>query len=314
MTRDLALRRSLCSDRVHPAFWKLDSREQLAEQAAREPRWFWDTMLDSIASAGIQDIEITFPPGDYATAIAAYGRPRNSTRRCDVAGRRQRLLRRPGGTRRARRRSGGGPGQRPALLGVPGRDRGEVPGDGTAHAQDAHDRPASFVDLAAAAPIADLVNQLGAVAQESGIQAALHTESHSVFWTPATSTCSCCSPTRCTWRCARTPATSPSAGPTRCASWTGTGTAGHRALEGRRRARAARTAHRRGHLRAPGRLLPAHRDRRGRLVWRSRLLQEIGYTGCTLLELDAAEDPVFEMTQARDFVTTALSRFYTAAS
>jgi hypothetical protein len=38
--------------------------------------------------------------------------------------------------------------------------------------------------------------------------------------------------------------------------------------------------------------------------------KEIGYNGCTLLELDAVEDPVTEMTLARDFVATALSRFY----
>jgi hypothetical protein len=46
------------------------------------------------------------------------------------------------------------------------------------------ERPASFVDLAAATPIADLVNRIGAATLESGVQVALHTESHSVFWTP----------------------------------------------------------------------------------------------------------------------------------
>jgi hypothetical protein len=45
----------------------------------------------------------------------------------------------------------------------------------------------------------------------------------------------------------------------------------------------------------------------------SRLLQQIGYSGCALLELDAVEDPIAEMTQAREFVTTALSRFYATA-
>jgi inosose dehydratase len=301
----------------HPAFWKLDSREQLAEQAAREPRWFWDTMLDSIAAAGIQDLEVTFPPGDYGTAIAAYG----------SAGAFNQAL----GARGLGVVSGYfGDLEHAGTLDAAGQEAviasarryseflaetgGKFLVTGLPMRRTLSERPASFVDLATAAPIADLVNRIGAAAQESGIQVALHTESHSVFWKPRDIDLfmlltdplyvSMCPDT------------------------------GHIALGGA----------------DPVRVMDRHRDRLVIAHWKdasgpvptglpidediferqasyfrrtgtgvvdwfgwSRLLQEIGYTGCTLLELDAAEDPVFEMTQARDFVTTALSRFYTAA-
>ena len=40
------------------------------------------------------------------------------------------------------------------------------------------------VDLATAQPIADIANEVGAITARHGITLALHTESHSVFWTP----------------------------------------------------------------------------------------------------------------------------------
>ena len=173
------------------------------------------------------------------------------------------------------------------------------------------EQPASFVDMAAATPIADLVNRIGAATMDCGIQVALHTESHSVFWTPRDVDLfmlltdpmyvSLCPDT------------------------------GHIALAGADPAHVA-SRHRE-------RLVIAHwKDASGPVplgmpideeifdrqasyfrrtgtgvvdwfAW-SRLLQEIGYDGCTLLELDAVEDPIGEMTAARDFVETALSRFY----
>jgi len=42
----------------------------------------------------------------------------------------------------------------------------------------------SAVDLASAVPIADIANEVGAITARHGITLALHTESHSVFWTP----------------------------------------------------------------------------------------------------------------------------------
>jgi hypothetical protein len=61
---------------------------------------------------------------------------------------------------------------------------------------------------------------------------------------------------------------------------------------------------------------PAFQAYRHRVVdWfaRSSMLQEIRYDSCTLLELDAVEDPIGEMTAARDFVEVALRRSYHTA-
>jgi inosose dehydratase len=301
----------------HPAFWKLDGREQLAEQASRDPRWFWDTMLDGVAAAGIQDIEITFPPADYATATAAYG---------SVDGFSQALRERGlgivsgyfGDLEHAGALDAAGQsavidsarryaeflaetGGKYLVTGMPmRRTRGE--------------RPASFVDLTTAAPIADLVNRVGAATQEAGVEVALHTESHSVFWTPRDiDLFMLLTDPMYVAMCPDT---------------------GHIALGGG----------------DPVHVMDRHRERLVIAHWKdasgpvplglpidegiferqasyfrrtgtgvvdwfgwSRLLREIGYTGCTLLELDAAEDPITEMRLARDFVATALSRFYSSA-
>jgi inosose dehydratase len=297
----------------HPAFWKLDSRKQLAEQAARDPRWFWDTMLDGVAAAGIQEIEITFPPADYLTAITAYGSADEFTQA--LRGRGLGIV--SGYFGDLEHASSLDPATAEAII-ASARQYAEFLAaaggrflvTGLPMRKTRGDRPASFVDLATAAPIADLVNQIGAATQESGIQVALHTESHSVFWTPRDIDLfmlltdpmyvSMCPDT------------------------------GHIALSGA----------------DPVKVMDRHRDRLVIAHWKdasgpvpaglpidegifdrqgayfrrtgtgvvdwfgwSRLLQEIGYRECTLLELDAAQDPIGEMRLARDFVTTALSRF-----
>jgi inosose dehydratase len=302
---------------LHPTFWKLDDREQITAQAAQDPRWFWDNMLDGVAAAGIQDIEITFKPADYTTAIAAYG---------SVDGFRRAL------------------GDRG--LGVVSSYFGDLEAAGKVNAEteasivdsarkyaeflaatgakylvtglpmrkSRNDRPASFVDMASALPIADVLNKVGAATQEFGIQTALHTEAHSVFWQPRDIDLfmlltdplyvSMCPDT------------------------------GHIALGGADPVHVM-TRHRErlviAHWKDASGPVPAgltidegiyaeqasyfRRAGTGVVDWFgwSRLLQDIGYNGCTLLELDAVEDPITEMTLARDFVTTALSRFYSAA-
>jgi inosose dehydratase len=299
---------------LHPGFWHLDGRDQLTDRANSEPRWFWDTMLDGVAAAGIQDIEITFEPADYSTATRAYG---------SVDGFRKAL-----GSRGLGVVSGyfGGMESATSIEGAAGNDivaaateyaeflaavGGKFLVTGMPMRKTRGDRPASFVDLATAGPIADLVNRIGAATQGSGIQTALHTESHSVLWTPRDVDLfmmltdpmyvSLCPDT------------------------------GHIALAGADPVHVA-SRHRE-------RLVIAHwkdasgpvplgmpideqifdrqasyfrRTGTGVVDWFgwSRLLREIRYDGCTLLELDAVEDPIGEMTAARDFVETALARFY----
>jgi sugar phosphate isomerase/epimerase len=302
----------------HPAFWKLDSSEQLNQRASEDPRWFWDTMLDGVAAAGIHDIELTFEPADYSTAARAYG---------SVDRFRNALVSRGLGV------VSGYFGGLESAASIEGSAREEIVGAAREYAEflaavggkflvtgmpmrrTRGEQPATFVDIAAAAPLADLVNRIGAATQERGIQVALHTESHSVFWTPRDVDLfmlltdpmyvSLCPDT------------------------------GHLALAGADPVHVA-SRHRE-------RLVIAHwkdaigpvplglpideqifqrqasyfrRTGTGVVDWFawSRLLQDIRYDGCTLLELDAVEDPIGEMTAARGFVETALRRFYPVSS
>jgi sugar phosphate isomerase/epimerase len=56
-----------------PGFWGFTSREMLEERAAKDPRWFWGQIAETVASVGITGVELTFPPGDWQTAARTYG-------------------------------------------------------------------------------------------------------------------------------------------------------------------------------------------------------------------------------------------------
>jgi inosose dehydratase len=300
----------------HPTFWKLDSREELTARANEDPRWFWDTMLDGVAAAGIHDIEITFAPADYITAIKAYGsvdgfiQALNERGLGVVSGYFGDLEHADSLDEAAEQAIVDSAHEYAEFLAATG---GKYLVTGMPMRKTRGERPATFVDIAAATPVADVVNRIGAATQEHGVQLAMHTEAHSVFWTPRDIDLfmlltdpmyvSMCPDT------------------------------GHIALAGA----------------DPVRVMDRHRDRLVIAHWKdasgpvplglpideeifarqaayfrrtgtgvvdwfgwSRLLQEIGYSGCTLLEVDAVEDPVTEMTLAREFVTTALSRFYSS--
>ncbi len=301
----------------HPSFWKLDGREQFTDRAAQDPRWFWDTMLDGVAAAGIQDIEITFAPADYTTATAAYGSVDGFSRALGDRG-----LGVVSGYFGDLERAGSlNPATEAAIIDSARRyaeflaaTGGKYLVTGLPMRKSRGDRPASFVDMASALPVAEVINKVGAATQDFGIQVALHTESHSVFWTPRDIDLfmlltdpiyvSMCPDTGHIAVGGADPVHVTSRHRERLviAHWkdaSGPVPAGLTIDEGIYERQAA-------YFRRTG---------TGVVDWFgwSRLLREIGYNGCTLLELDAVEDPVTEMTLARDFVTTALSRFYPAA-
>lgn len=172
-----------------PGFWGLSDGEELAALAAAEPRRVWDTILDALREAGVSEFEMTFAPADRQTAIAAYGSPQAfaaeladrglsvvsayfadiehaadvtdpATRRAilDAAETESAFLAEIGASF--------------LVAGLPMR-RNNPEGDGLAP-----------VDLAAALPVAAIANEVGAIAARRGVTLALHTESHSVFWTP----------------------------------------------------------------------------------------------------------------------------------
>lgn len=60
-----------------PSFWggtgDLDAIGDLFSWGTWDPPRFWERVLDSAREAGLDGIEITFPPGDWHSALAAYG-------------------------------------------------------------------------------------------------------------------------------------------------------------------------------------------------------------------------------------------------
>lgn len=57
----------------HPGFWGLETEDEVARWCAENPRALWDRMLDSVVAAGVEFVEITFPPLDHTSAVAAFG-------------------------------------------------------------------------------------------------------------------------------------------------------------------------------------------------------------------------------------------------
>jgi sugar phosphate isomerase/epimerase len=61
----------------NPAYWggegDLDAIGALFEWGRWTPRTFWDRVLDDVREAGLDGIEITFAPGNWTSALEAYG-------------------------------------------------------------------------------------------------------------------------------------------------------------------------------------------------------------------------------------------------
>ena len=60
-----------------PSFWggagDLDAITTSISQSGWDPLRFWERILDGSQEAGLDGIEVTFPPGDWHYALAAYG-------------------------------------------------------------------------------------------------------------------------------------------------------------------------------------------------------------------------------------------------
>ncbi|GAA0291436.1 sugar phosphate isomerase/epimerase family protein [Kineococcus aurantiacus] len=57
----------------HPGFWGVSTAEEMVAWCAQHPREMWERMLDALAEAGVPWIELTFPPLDFRSALAAFG-------------------------------------------------------------------------------------------------------------------------------------------------------------------------------------------------------------------------------------------------
>jgi inosose dehydratase len=170
------------------SFWSVADWQELADRAAKDPRWFWDRTLDSVRESGVTGIELTFPPGNWDSAIAAYGSIEQFAAAVgshglavtssyfsgleyakDISDAAERAAIVKSGAETARLIKACGADV--LVAGLPPRPRRE---DGS---------PVSL-DLHTATPIADLVNELGAATLAEGVRLAIHTEMGSVLCAP----------------------------------------------------------------------------------------------------------------------------------
>ena len=176
-----------------PTFWggsgTLDDIDDVIRSGGWDPARFWERILDATRDAGLDGIEITFPPGDWHSALSAYGSAQGFS-----SALRDRGLELSSGFFSTR---------------IPGADRRADFADVSDHQQlvemasayaeflsacgsqilvtalptrrsrDAD--PPLFVDLEYAARIADVLNRMGYATLKYGVQLALHPEAFSVF-------------------------------------------------------------------------------------------------------------------------------------
>ena len=150
---------------------------------------FWNRVLDSVRDAGLDGIEITFAPGDWTSALTAYGSAQGFA---DEVGRRGLEVcsgffssRVPGTERRL---DLGSPDDRSEyvelaeryaeFLGACGAQV-MITALGLRRTKSAE--PPLFVDLSLAQSIAETLNQIGAATARHGVKLALHPEAFTVF-------------------------------------------------------------------------------------------------------------------------------------
>ncbi|MGB9112342.1 MAG: sugar phosphate isomerase/epimerase [Acidimicrobiales bacterium] len=169
----------------HPSFWGEKNPEGFEKQALAEPNCFWDRIVESVTTAGIEGVELTFPPGDWATAVKTYGSSSEFAKFLMTSGisvisgffsgfeyavdlfsdQTERQV-----IKDAKRYAEflAGAGADVIVAGMPMRKLGNP------------ERPA-FVDLDYAQKLAALINRVGAATLSEGVRLALHPEVGSVF-------------------------------------------------------------------------------------------------------------------------------------
>ncbi|MEZ4865809.1 MAG: sugar phosphate isomerase/epimerase [Caldilineaceae bacterium] len=176
-----------------PHFWGMaggmDTLRTLFTSGGWDPLRFWEHILASAQAAGLDGIEVTFPPGDWHSAQAAYGSVQG------FAGALQNYglelcsgyfsNRIPGTERYA---DFADPADHGHLLAMAAGYAEFLAACGSEillvslplrTSRDAN--PPRFVDLKTAEPIADIVNRMAAATMKHGVKLALHPEAFSMF-------------------------------------------------------------------------------------------------------------------------------------
>jgi sugar phosphate isomerase/epimerase len=169
----------------HPEFWGVEDHAGLERKAAEDPRGFWEQIAQSAQSAGFEGLELTFAPGDWRSAQEVFGSaaglgeflggyglsvssgffsgleyasgladPSAQSEVLEETRRYCAFLKQAGAS--------------VLVAGMPMRRSGTP-------------QEPVFVDFDYAKTVADLINRVGAAAQSEGVRVALHTEVGSVF-------------------------------------------------------------------------------------------------------------------------------------
>ena len=166
-----------------PAFWGLQTFDDVLAWGAANPRQFWDKVLKTLGGTGVTGLELTFGPGSIETALKAYGTPRAFKAALDAAGITVVSAFVADGPKwdgdanlaaivaDAERRA-----DFLAQLGA-GLLVGGLPMRKTFGEQ-----PPVFVDLKYMERMADIAHAVGDAISRQGIKLALHTESNSTLW------------------------------------------------------------------------------------------------------------------------------------
>ncbi|MBT9385154.1 sugar phosphate isomerase/epimerase [Pseudooceanicola sp. CBS1P-1] len=169
----------------HPGFWGVEDYAGIARRAAEDPLGFWTKILDAVAETGLEGIEMTFPPFDWQGAVAAFGSEAGLAEALSARG-----LRLCSGffAELALGADLTDPAVEAGILASAARYGdflaacgAEVMVAGLPMRQTPGETPARFFDFDAARALADLLNRLGALLAAKGLRLALHTEGHSVF-------------------------------------------------------------------------------------------------------------------------------------
>ncbi len=177
----------------NPAFWGGEGGYagigDLFAWGAWDEAAFWDRILGSVAEAGLDGIEITFGPGDWTSALRAYGTATafaNDVRDHGLevcAGFLSTQV--PGEDRRL---DFANPDDRAACVDLAEQYAAFLAACGAkvmvtalGLRQMKLDQPPLFVDLALAQSIAGTLNAMGAVTARHGVILALHPEAFTVF-------------------------------------------------------------------------------------------------------------------------------------
>ena len=298
----------------HPQFWGVGDYDEIVELRRKDPLAMWQRILDGMQAAGIELLELTFPPADWHSAIEAYG---------SAAAFRQELASRGLALKSGFHIAlGWGADTDPAQAADEAaayaefiRDAGGdtmVVGPPMRRSRDA--QPPLFVDHAYMSTLADILHRVGNATLRLGVKTAVHTEAHSVFCTQRdVDLLMTLTDPVYVFMCPDT---------------------GHLTLSGAN----------------PSLVMDHHRDRMVLSHWKdaigampeipidenvhlahreyfrrvgagsidwfawNRLVNETPVSGVTLLELDAVPDPIGEMRAAREYIERALHKTATPAA